>query len=135
MGLLEYQAMPSLREEAHDGWLCTFTLFYTGNSSWKFHQLAGWAAPVSATANRYGKENAGGTARLSRTKSHLPSHCCCMYVLCETHTATKIPFLYSFSGNCVHGLSPNFHIPMSVSDLYIPRIGPHIFLQQNRQID
>jgi hypothetical protein len=29
----------------------------------------------------------------------------------------------------------NFHIHVSVSDLYIPRIGPHIFLQQNRQID
>jgi len=26
-----------------------------------------------------------------------------------------------------------FHIHVSVSDLYIPRIGPHIFLQQNRQ--
>ncbi len=24
MGLLEYQTMPSLREVAHDGWLCTF---------------------------------------------------------------------------------------------------------------
>ncbi len=24
------------------------------------------------------------------------------------------------------GLSPNFHIDLSVSDLYIPRIGPHI---------
>jgi hypothetical protein len=24
---------------------------------------------------------------------------------------------------------------VSVSDLYIPRIGPHIFLQQNRQTD
>ncbi len=31
-------------------------------------------------------------------------------------------------------LSPNFHIHVSVSDLYIHRIGPHIFLQQNRQI-
>ncbi len=30
-------------------------------------------------------------------------------------------------------LSPNFHIHVSVSDLYIPRIGPHILLQQNRQ--
>jgi hypothetical protein len=29
----------------------------------------------------------------------------------------------------LHGLSPNFHIHVSVSDLYIPRIGPHIFLQ------
>jgi hypothetical protein len=25
MGLLEYQAMPSMRDIAHDGWLCTFT--------------------------------------------------------------------------------------------------------------
>jgi hypothetical protein len=29
-------------------------------------------------------------------------------------------------------LSPNFPIHVSVSDLYIPRIGAHIFLQQNR---
>jgi hypothetical protein len=33
----------------------------------------------------------------------------------------------------VHGLSPNFHIHVSVSDLYVPRIGPHISLQQNWQ--
>jgi hypothetical protein len=33
----------------------------------------------------------------------------------------------------LRGLSPNFHIHMSVSDLYIPTIGPHISLQQNRQ--
>jgi hypothetical protein len=26
----------------------------------------------------------------------------------------------------LRGLSPNFHIHVSVSDLYIPRIGPHI---------
>jgi hypothetical protein len=30
-------------------------------------------------------------------------------------------------------LSPDFHIHVSVSDLSIPRIGPHFFLQQNRQ--
>jgi hypothetical protein len=28
---------------------------------------------------------------------------------------------------------PDFHIHVSVSDLFIPRISPHIFLQQNRQ--
>jgi hypothetical protein len=33
----------------------------------------------------------------------------------------------------LRGLSPNFHIHVSVSDLYIPRIGPHIVLQQKRQ--
>jgi hypothetical protein len=35
----------------------------------------------------------------------------------------------------LRGLSPNSHIYVSVSDLYIPRIGPHISLQQNRQTD
>ncbi len=35
----------------------------------------------------------------------------------------------------LRGLSPNFHIHMPVSDLYIPRISPPIFLQQNRQND
>ncbi len=30
------------------------------------------------------------------------------------------------------GLSPNFHIHVSASDLYIPMISPHISLQQNR---
>jgi hypothetical protein len=35
----------------------------------------------------------------------------------------------------LRGLSPNFYIHVSVSDLYIPRISPHIWLQQNRQTD
>ncbi len=35
----------------------------------------------------------------------------------------------------LRGLSPNFHIHVSVSDLYIPRISPHISLQQNKQTD
>ncbi len=35
----------------------------------------------------------------------------------------------------LRGLSPNFHIYVSVSDLYIPRICPHISLKQNRQTD
>ena len=35
----------------------------------------------------------------------------------------------------LRGLSPNFHIHVYVSDLYITRIGPHISLQQNMQID
>ncbi len=33
------------------------------------------------------------------------------------------------------GLSPNLLTHVPVSDLYIPRLGPHIFLQQNRQTD
>ncbi len=43
--------------------------------------------------------------------------------------------IYVFQEKALHGLSPNFHIRVSVSDFYIPRICPHIFLQQNRQTD
>jgi hypothetical protein len=46
----------------------------------------------------------------------------------------KIPFMYSQKKK-LRSLSPNYHIHVSVSDLYTPRIGPHIFLQQNRQAD
>jgi hypothetical protein len=30
---------------------------------------------------------------------------------------------------------PNFYIHVSLSDLYIPTIGPHILLEQNRRTD
>jgi hypothetical protein len=58
-------------------------------------------------------------------------------------TKTDIGFTTHCNGNPIYiflfrglsALSPNFHIHVSVSDLYIPRIGPRCFLQQNRQID
>jgi hypothetical protein len=40
-----------------------------------------------------------------------------------------------FSEKELCGFNPNSHIHVSVIDLNIPRIGPHIFLQQNRQTD
>jgi hypothetical protein len=40
--------------------------------------------------------------------------------------------IYVFPEQELRGLIPNLHIHVSVSDLYIPKIGPHIFLQQNR---
>jgi hypothetical protein len=40
-----------------------------------------------------------------------------------------------FTEKELFGLSPNFHIEVPVSDLYVPRIAPHIFLQQKRQTD
>jgi hypothetical protein len=43
--------------------------------------------------------------------------------------------IYVFPEKELRGLSPNSHIGVLVSDLYVPRIGPHIFLQQNRQTD
>ncbi len=45
-------------------------------------------------------------------------------------TATKITFMYSFSWNCAASVQISTII-WSVSDLYIPRICPHIWLQQN----
>jgi hypothetical protein len=46
-----------------------------------------------------------------------------LYQVRECVHCKKIPFMYSFSGNC------------TVSDLYIPRIGPHIALLQNMQTE
>jgi hypothetical protein len=36
--------------------------------------------------------------------------------------------IYVFPEKELRSLNPNFHIHVSVCDLYIPRIGPHIFL-------
>ncbi len=47
-------------------------------------------------------------------------------------TAKKFQFVYSQKRNW-YDLNPNFHIHVSVSDLYIPTIGPPIFLQQIRE--
>jgi hypothetical protein len=41
--------------------------------------------------------------------------------------------MYLFPEKELRGLRPNVHI--HVSCVYIPRIGPHIFLQQNSQTD
>jgi hypothetical protein len=68
MGLLEYQAMPSLPDVAHDGWLCTFTM----SQQLEIPSARNWAAPVRAAVTV--RKKAGGTARPSRTKSHLPDH-------------------------------------------------------------
>ncbi len=43
--------------------------------------------------------------------------------------------IYVFPGINLHALSPNIHMHVSVRDLYILTIGPHIFMQQNRQTD
>jgi hypothetical protein len=39
--------------------------------------------------------------------------------------------IYVFLFYELRGLSPNFHIHVHVSNLYISRIGPHIWLQQH----
>jgi hypothetical protein len=68
MGILEYQAMSSLRDVAHDVYGCVHLLY---NSGWKFHQLAAGQL-LSGHPVHYGR--AGGMAFLSRTKSHLLGH-------------------------------------------------------------
>ncbi len=42
---------------------------------------------------------------------------------------------YVFLFQELRGLTPSFHIHVSMSDLYNPRISLHISLQQNRQTD
>ncbi len=50
--------------------MCTFSIFH----QLEIPSARSWAAPVRATL-QYSTENAGGTARPSRTKSHLPGRC------------------------------------------------------------
>ncbi len=52
-----------------------------------------------------------------------------MYTHCDENP------IYLFPEKELRSFSPSFHIHVSVSDLYIPRTGPLIFLQQNRQTD
>jgi hypothetical protein len=53
----------------------------------------------------------------------------------NSHSWRSQIWIYVFREKEMRGLSPNFHIHVSVSDLYIPTFGPPIFLQQNRQTD
>ncbi len=50
-----------------------------------------------------------------------------------THCKVNPSYVFLFWE--LRGFSPNFHIHMSVSDVYIPRISPQNSLQQNRQTD
>jgi hypothetical protein len=55
-------------------------------------------------------------------------------IICVYVHSTENP-IYVFPEKELRGLSPITNIHVSVSDLYIPRIGPHIWLQKNRQTD
>jgi hypothetical protein len=48
------------------------------------------------------------------------------------HTVQKIEFMYFRKRNCAASVLHSC-VCDTVSDLYISRIGPHIWLQQNRQ--
>ncbi len=53
---------------------------------------------------------------------------------CTLHNKKQDP-IYVFPEMKLRGLIPNFHIYVSVSDLYFPTIGPAILLQQNWRTD
>ncbi len=69
MGLLEYQAMPSLHAWCSSWWMAVYIYCITAAGNSFSSQLSS-----SWQGNQYGTEKAGGTARPSRTKSHLPGH-------------------------------------------------------------
>jgi hypothetical protein len=57
-------------------------------------------------------------------------------IFCGSHPMhCKENPIYVLPEKKLRGLSPNLHIQVSMSVLYIPTIGPPIFLQQNRQTD
>jgi hypothetical protein len=60
---------------------------------------------------------------LHSMKDNLKGRC----LHCKEHPIYVLPEIK------LRGLSPNFNIHISENDLYIPTIGPPIFLQQNRQ--
>jgi hypothetical protein len=55
------------------------------------------------------------------------------YTALQRHIAENSKQIFPEKELCV--LSPNFHIHVSVSDLYIPMIGLPIFLQENMWTD
>jgi hypothetical protein len=71
------------------------------------------------------------------------SECCCWCTyegILETNGIQQLDSphckenpIYVFLFWELRGLSPNFHSHVSVRNSYIPRIGPHISLQQSRQ--
>ncbi len=63
------------------------------------------------------------------------SQCDLLYSIISEVTHCKEIWIYIFPEMELRSLSPNFHIHVSVSGLYILTFGPPVFQQQNRQTD
>jgi hypothetical protein len=79
IGLLENQAMPSLHDEAHDGWLCACTI----QQQLEIPSARSWAAPAGAT----------GTVRTRgavRPVHHVQNHTCRVTLLQPARPAAML---------------------------------------------
>jgi hypothetical protein len=85
------------------------------------------------TRNRGIIPDVGWTRNLTAVEECLAG----IWFFCLTHcyTATKIPFIFSQKRNCARPQSQFPHSCFCERIIYSPRIGPGIFLQQNRQTD
>jgi hypothetical protein len=106
-------------------WDCSITGYRCRKSGYNFF------CPLSAPASSFCLISPLSTCR-HEVQIDIVNHITFRYI--DHPHCNENPFYVFFFWE-LRGLSPNFHIHVSVSDLYIPRIGPHIFLQQNRQID
>jgi hypothetical protein len=92
MGLLEYQDLPPLRDVAHDGWLCIFTI----QQQLEIPSARSWAAPVRAT----------GTAGV-RPVHHVQNHTCLVTLLQQARRAAVLGQPSSLRPHCLvplHGI-------------------------------
>jgi hypothetical protein len=92
----------------------------TGDNAWVSYSLL----PSSEFAEQFNMDDETGT---------FPCYHSLRAVMSDPHCNENPNNV--FPEKELRGLSPNFHIHVSVSDLYIPRMRRHIFLQQNRQTD
>jgi hypothetical protein len=92
---------------------------------------AGFARSFQLSSSRPGQAvqsaREGGMDRPSQHKSHPAGSL-------SVTNCNENP-VYVFPGKELRSLSPNSYIQVSASDSYISRIGPHIWLQLNRQSD